>query len=96
MGLQVFLWLPPITLILLEASFAPASYGLSTPPPDRTDIIPTFILVAGLAVWELWQDSSARLRRQSREAVLAIPCEGLFLAFAYYLPSVQFRMTYVE
>jgi len=50
-GIQVFLGLPPVILILLVACFTPAAYGLSNPPPDRTCIIPTYILVGGLAIW---------------------------------------------
>jgi len=46
-----FFLLPLATAALLFASFAPAAYGMSSAPPERTMIVPTFILVCALATW---------------------------------------------
>jgi hypothetical protein len=48
---MILIWLPAVTVVLLLASLVPAAYGQSTPPPDRTLIIPYHLLVCGLAVW---------------------------------------------
>ncbi len=39
-----------ISVILLFASFVPAAYGMSTTPPDRTLILPAFILTLSIAM----------------------------------------------
>ena len=96
MGLQVFLWLPPITLILLEASFAPASYGLSTPPPDRTDIIPTFILVAGLAVWGTMAGQLSQTEAAKSGSRAGYTLRGVILGVCVLFTLSTVRMTYVE
>lgn len=49
--IQVLLWLPVLTLVQLFVCFAPAAYGMSSSPPLRTYIIPTYILVCALALW---------------------------------------------
>lgn len=46
-----FFLLPVTTAALLFASFAPAAYGMSSAPPERTMIVPTFILVCALGFW---------------------------------------------
>jgi hypothetical protein len=43
--------LPFITLVEILACLVPAAYGQSTPPPDRTLIVPYYLLVCALAMW---------------------------------------------
>ena len=56
-------WLPIITFLLLIACFAPAAYGMSSAPPSRTSIIPTYILVCALAFWGYILGKYAQTRR---------------------------------
>jgi hypothetical protein len=49
--IRLLLWLPMLTFVLLFVCFAPAAYGMSSSPPARTCIIPTYILVCALALW---------------------------------------------
>jgi hypothetical protein len=47
----ILLWLPLTGLVLQFACFVPSAYGMSSPPPDRTMIIPVFVLVCTSAAW---------------------------------------------
>ena len=49
--LAALIYLPLITLIEITACLVPAAYGQSTPPPDRTLIVPYYLLVCALAIW---------------------------------------------
>lgn len=51
-GLRRILFvLPPITFLLILASFAPAAYAFSGGPPFRTWIIPVYVFVGSIATW---------------------------------------------
>ena len=48
---RILVLLPPITIVLLYSSFAPAAYAMSGGPPFRAWIIPVYIFVCSLSAW---------------------------------------------
>lgn len=47
---NAFVGLLAITLVLVFSCFVPSAYGMSAPPPERTAVIPTFLLVCALTM----------------------------------------------
>ena len=60
---QILLGFPLLTLLLILACFAPAAYAISAAPPGRTDIVPTYMLVCGLALWGYFLGGFAQTSR---------------------------------
>jgi hypothetical protein len=46
---HTFVWLPIVAIILIISCFSPAAYAMRMTPPERTLIIPSFILVCSIS-----------------------------------------------
>lgn len=89
-----------LTILLVFACFVPSAFGMSAPPPERTAVIPTFILVCALTLGGYLIGQSLivtvqKLKSQS-SGLTRIALWVLFLAFVINIFMLTKGILYLQ